>query len=146
MSGSLSQSKDKARDSYDTDTFEDQSASQTKSLSADGSAKKSGIAYWPGKEAFQDSASASASQSKDKGQTEGGVLSADAMEEYLKKRQQDKDRAAQAAKPAGTTKPKDISESSERYSDEFDSYSKSQSAANLEKHIPGRKDVSSSGV
>ena len=143
VSGSLSQSKDRdrARESYDTDTFEEQSASQSKSQSADGSGQKN-IAYWPGKDAFQDSADASASVSKSK--ETGGVLSAAAMDEYLAK-QAAKKAGAEAAKPA--TKPKDISESSERYSDEFDSYSKSQSAIGLDRHLPGgRKDVSSSGV
>lgn len=65
MSGSLSQSKGKERESYETDTFEEQSASQTKSLSADGSAKKPGIVNWADrKNDFADSVSASVSVSK----------------------------------------------------------------------------------
>lgn len=88
-SQSLSQTKsgkngDKQTESYDTDTFEEQSASQSKSLSVEGSAsKKSGISYWPGKNAFE-SSNASNSASKDQIQ-KVEVFSANAMEEYLKK-------------------------------------------------------------
>ena len=51
-SGSLSQSKGKTvTESYDTDTFEENSQSQS------GSGKKQGLQYWPGKEAVEISGS-----------------------------------------------------------------------------------------
>ena len=60
---SMGKGKDKPTESYDTDTFEEQSKSQ----SVDGSSKKTGINYWPGKQAYGDSIgqSISASESKD---------------------------------------------------------------------------------
>ena len=117
-SASLSQSHDKKRDrpseSYDTDTFEDASASK----------EKGGINYWPGRAAMEGSASISNSRPA----AEAEVFSTDAMEEYLKK---------QAAKKAGLPTPapaaradppkKDFSESSDKYTDEdFESMSKSK--------------------
>ena len=54
------------------------------------------------------------------------------MEEYLKKQAEKK---AGGAKPVAKAKSKDISESSERYSDEFDSFSKSASAMALPKPV-----------
>lgn len=68
--------------------------------------------------------SLSVSQSKD--QSEGEQLySANAMEEYLRKKQGGGAMTA-TSKPAGTAKTKDISESSDKYTDEdFDSISKS---------------------
>lgn len=75
-SASLSQShdknkRDKPTESYDTDTFEEASASKD----------KGGINYWPGKAAMD--ASESVSTSKPAGEAE--VFSTDAMEEYMRK-------------------------------------------------------------
>ena len=63
---SVSKGKDKVTESYDTDTFEEQSASQSKSISMEGSGKKAstsgekgGINYWPGSKAFESDASLS---------------------------------------------------------------------------------------
>lgn len=83
-SQSLSQSKgrDKQTESYDTDTFEDQSASHSKSLSAEGSGKKHGLDYWAGRQAAD--ASASVSTSKE-ASGKAQVLSANAMEEYMRR-------------------------------------------------------------
>jgi len=138
-SQSLSQSKgrDRPTESYDTDTFEEQSASQSKSLSEGGSgAKKQGINYWPGKQAYErDSASASASQSKEQTSGKDQVLSATAMEEYMKQKAKAKGSEAGKATSSATAakKPvqatKDFSESSDKYTDDdFDSMSKSQGA------------------
>lgn len=116
--------KSKVTESYTSDTFEDPSQSLSSSAN-----KKGGIQYWPGKDAVAVDGSMSESQSKDK--SEGGVLSANAMEEYLKKQQekaagQKTSSAPPAKKPERTVK--DISESSDKYTDEdFDSISKSQS-------------------
>ena len=50
----MSKTKDKAAESYETDTFEDP-ASVSKSQSAEGgSGKKDGINYWPGSKAYRD--------------------------------------------------------------------------------------------
>ena len=74
-SASLSQSHDKKKDrpseSYDTDTFEEASASK----------EKGGINYWPGKAAMEGSESVSNSRPA----AAAEVFSTDAMEEYLKK-------------------------------------------------------------
>jgi hypothetical protein len=70
-----------SQQSYETDTFEDQSASQ--SLSKDGSAKKGGINYWPGAKAMEGSLSASKDASV--GEPEVQVVTVDAMAEYMKK-------------------------------------------------------------
>lgn len=67
--------------SYDTDTFEDQSISQ--SASKDGSAKRGGINYWPGAKAME--ASLSASKDASVGEPEVQVVTVDAMAEYMKK-------------------------------------------------------------
>ena len=95
-SGSLSVSADKRRSkrsskvsesqqSYDTDTFEDQSHSVSTSKEASGS-KKGGINYWPGAKAMEASVSASGvSQSKDVEEEEVKVVSVDAMAEYMRK-------------------------------------------------------------
>ena len=51
----MSKGKDKVAESYETDTFEEQSASVSKSQSAEGgSGKKVGINYWPGSKAYRD--------------------------------------------------------------------------------------------
>lgn len=98
-------------ESYNSDTFEDNS------LSGSGN-KKSGIQYWQKKDSID--GSLSASQPKEE---EAKVFSANAMEEYLKK-QKEKGGAQVSAKPL---KPvKDFSESSDKYTDEdFESISKS---------------------
>lgn len=115
--------KSKVTESQYSDTFDEHS----QSLSS--SANKKGLVYWPGKE--QVAIDGSISESKDK--SEGGeVFSANAMEEYMKKQQN----KSSGQKPAATTTSapqkrgtgKDISESSDKYTDEdFDSISKSQS-------------------
>ena len=76
----------------------------------------------------------SASQSKEAGETEKEVFSANAMEDYLRKQAEKKSGGAPStsapAKAAGFGKrtAKDISESSDKYTDEdFESVSKSQS-------------------
>lgn len=112
-------SKSKITESYNSDTFEDSNIS--------GSGKKQGINYWPGKEKMgADESSASVSQSKDKGDQ---VFSANAMEEYLKKKQAESSGQTTTAAPQPVAKKgKDVSESSDKYTDEdFDSVSKSQS-------------------
>ena len=95
-SGSLSVSADKrkakrsskvseSQQSYDTDTFEDQSHSVSTSKEASGS-KRAGLNYWPGAKAMEASASG-ASQSKDASiqDEEVKVVSVDAMAEYMRK-------------------------------------------------------------
>lgn len=120
-SASLSQSHEKRRDrpteSYDTDTFEEASASK----------EKGGINYWPGKAAMD--ASESMSTSKPAGDAE--IFSTDAMEEYMRKQAAKKGGGLSSAPPAPAkteTAKKDFSESSDKYTDEdFESMSKSQS-------------------
>ena len=122
MGVSTSKGKETSGDNYDTDTFEEQSQSASHSKSADGSGKKS----LP----HESSYTQSVSQSKDQSQE---VFSKDRMEEYLRK-QAEKKAAAQKSVP-GFKKdtPIDVSGSSDKYSDEFESYSKSQSAIALPK-------------
>jgi hypothetical protein len=117
-SASLSQSHDRRKDrpseSYDTDTFEEASASK----------EKGGINYWPGKAAMEGSVSVSSSRPV----AEAEVFSTDAMEEYLKKQAAKKVGGPTAAPAARADPPKkDFSESSDKYTDEdFESMSKSQ--------------------
>jgi hypothetical protein len=118
-SGTMSKGgKSGITESYDTDTFEDQSISQSH-----GSSKKEqkGIQYWPGKDAMDNSYSMSQSEQK----TDDKPHNANAMEEYLKKQAEKK---GTGAKPVAKRAAKDISESSDKYTDEdFESISKSQS-------------------
>ena len=134
---SVSKGKDRQTESYDTDTFEEQSgASQSKSQSMEGSGSKKastsngaqgGINYWPGSKAFESDASLSQSKEKDQS-TENKVFSANAMEEYLKKQEAKKAAAGKttaAPAPVKVTTKEIMEESEDKYSDEFDSYSKS---------------------
>ena len=91
------------------------------SQSKEGSTKKGGINYWPGKAAME----SSQSQSKD-AVAQPEVFSANAMEEYLKKQAEKK---GKTTTPAPEPVKKDFSESSDKYTDEdFESMSRSQGA------------------
>ena len=101
-------------ESYDTDTFEDVSQSH--------SAQK-GLQYW--KKADKADTSVSASQSKD-----NAMLDPKAMDAYMKNKQGGADPKKRATK--------DITESSDKYTDEdFESYSKS--ASHSLPNVPGKK-------
>ena len=103
-------------ESYDTDTFEDGSLSQS-------AGKKQGLQYWA---AHRADAAESISMSQSKGEDEKEVFNPNAMEEYLAKQKQQKASGVVTAKPAIAKRSKDISESSDKYTDEdFDSISKS---------------------
>lgn len=129
-----------SQQSYDTDTFEDQSQSVSTSKEASGS-KKQGLNYWPGSKAADASVSASGvSQSKDASiqDEEVKVVTNDVMAEYMRKQEEKKKALAASSstvkpvpvkKEAAARTAKDISESSDKYTDEdFESISKSQGA------------------
>jgi len=121
-SQSLSHSKGKnITESYDTDTFEDQSASASKQAS-DSKKGGGGIQYWPGKDAVEISVSVSQSRPEDDSGAQDGVLSANAMEEYMKKKMGGG--AAQTShKPSN--KKDDIGSSGGYTDEDFESISKS---------------------
>lgn len=91
-------------------------------------AEKGGINYWPGSKAFESDASISQSKEKSENAGEAKMHSVNAMEEYLKKMEAKKaaqGKAIAAPAPVKVTTKEIMEESEDKYSDEFDSYSKS---------------------
>jgi hypothetical protein len=106
---------DQSSGSYESDDFED--------VSASGSASKSKITYWPGKSAFEKKSTPQSAPQKDT----KDEYDVNAMEEYVKKQKQASASSSNYTQKKQPSPSRDQnSESSDKYEDEeFESMSRS---------------------